>query len=637
MGLVAVETKNIVERIAKEMKFLQPVYEAITNSLEANAKHIVIDFIMENCLEGIAPKVNGFSIMDDGDGFTKINCKAFCELWTKNKFQLGCKGSGRFTWLSVYEKINIESDVVGEQQKIFIPFSIDFKPNDIIKTSAAITKNCTIITFSNVTTKYFDLEEGRDKRIVSDLNIIKESIAEYLLIKLFLLKKAGKEFQITLKLGSQQEIINNATIPNLRCKTFEIYSDITNESYWFNLYYLFRKDNKNSKKVFYCANSRATKNMDDDALGFSCGLPNGDSFVMLLCSTYFDDKDNDSRNDLVALSYRKQASMEVPLLFSDINPEMKKAMYEIIIENYPEINELNKKETEKAIETAPHLATFIKRDNDVIQTEKSLLVKANDAFNKAKTRIQASFQRLLISKDIRNDDFQKVVGELSLIAAAELGEYIMYRESIIKALDNAIEDTTKKEKFIHDIFMPMRTASFEKDEDKHLLSNLWLLDDKFMTYTYAASDETVEAIKTDIEEKNSEKFKDRNRPDISIFFNDMDNHKNLVMIEFKGANADKYEKKKALTELPDDVAIIKKHIPDIDTVWSYIVTVIDEEFKFSIGNQDFKELFTADSSYCAYYKYFSKQNAHEYILDLKTITTDAFARNKIFMDILKKQ
>ena len=69
--------------------------------------------------------------------------------------------------------------------------------------------------------------------------------------------------------------------------------------------------------------------------------------------------------------------------------------------------------------------------------------------------------------------------------------YILYRDSIIKALDDAIIDVTKKEKFIHDIFMPMRTTTFSSNQEKHLLGNLWLLDDKFMTYSYAASDETM--------------------------------------------------------------------------------------------------------------------------------------------------
>ena len=112
----------------------------------------------------------------------------------------------------------------------------------------------------------------------------------------------------------------------------------------------------------------------------------------------------------------------------------------------------------------------------------------------------------------------------------------------------------------------------------------------------------------------------------------------MVIIEFKGPNANKNEKKRALTELPDDVAIIKKHISDIETIWSYIITTIDEEFRFSIENQPyFIELFDTSSDNCVYYSYFAKQNAHEFIIDLKAITSDAFARNKTFMDILQKQ
>lgn len=90
--------------------------------------------------------------------------------------------------------------------------------------------------------------------------------------------------------------------------------------------------------------------------------------------------------------------------------------------------------------------------------------------------------------------------------------------------------------------------------------------------------------------------------------------------------------------MPNDVAIIKKHIPDVDTIWSYIITTIDDNFKATIENQgEYIELFSADNIQLSYYKYFRKHNAHEFILDLKTITSDAFARNKIFMDILKKQ
>lgn len=638
MGFVSVSTENIVEKLAKDVKFLQPVYESITNSLEAHAENIEIEFFTDPCLDGFTPKISGFKIIDDGEGFIDKNRKAFCELWTKNKVQLGCKGSGRFTWLSVYNNIHIESEIVSEQQKIDIPFSLKFKAEDIIPSPYKVTKNKTIMEFSNVTDKFFDVSENLDRRSVANLSEIKDSVVEYLIIKLFLLKRKGTVFNIILKVGTEQEIINFDSIPDLSSKTFGIFSDITNETYDFTLYYRFINNNENSKKVFYCANARATKSMDDDALGFSCGLPNNNSFIMLLCSAYFDDKDNDSRDDLSLLSNRKSQSMDIPLLYSDINPYMKKAMHEAILEAYPEIPEINSKEEEKAIQTAPYLTSFIRQDKDILKTEKSLLVKANERFIKAKKHAKETFNRLLKERNIDNDSFNKAVDQISMVAAAELGEYILFRENLIIALDKSLSDPTKYESFIHNIFMPMRTSSFAVDENKHLLCNLWLLDDKFMTYSYAASDEAIAAIKDEIAIKNEEKFKDKNRPDISIFFNKKDGHKNLVIIEFKGHNANKNEKKRALTELPDDVAIIKKHIPDIDTIWSYIITTIDDEFRFSIENQPyFMALFDTTSENCAYYSYFVKQNAHEFIIDLKTITSDALARNKTFMDILKKQ
>ena len=284
MGFVSVSTESIVEKLAKDVKFLQPVYESITNSLEAHAENIEIEFFTDynSCFEGVIPKIIGFRIIDDGEGFIDKNRKAFCELWTKNKVQLGCKGSGRFTWVSVHRDIHIQGEIVSEQQTIAIPFSLDFKAEDIKLMPYKVTENKTIMEFSNVTEKFYDAYQKIDRRFVANLSEIKDAVVEYLIIKLFLLKRQSTAFNIILKIGAEQEVINFDSIPDLSSKTFNIFSDITNETYNFTLYYRFINDNENSKKVFYCANARATKSMDDDALGFSCGLPNNNSFMMLL-------------------------------------------------------------------------------------------------------------------------------------------------------------------------------------------------------------------------------------------------------------------------------------------------------------------------------------------------------------------
>jgi len=118
-GRIYTTIPSIVKNLGKQVKFLQPLYEAISNSLEANATEITVTLHKNDpqllLKEFPDDRVTGFSIMDDGDGFTEKNRKAFCELWTDNKISLGCKGSGRFTWLSVFSNIQIESEIASEK------------------------------------------------------------------------------------------------------------------------------------------------------------------------------------------------------------------------------------------------------------------------------------------------------------------------------------------------------------------------------------------------------------------------------------------------------------------------------------------------------------------------------------------
>ena len=378
--------------------------------------------------------------------------------------------------------------------------------------------------------------------------------------------------------------------------------------------------------------------MDDDSLGFSCGLPNKDSFVMLLCSDYFNDKDNDTRDDLVALSHLKQATFDVPLLYSDINPEMKRNMYEIILENYPEIHQINEQEEEKAIATAPHLTPFIRQDNDIVKSESSLITKANESFNKAKKKAQDNFKRILSAKTISDADFNSAVGQLSLIAVAELGEYILYRNSIIKALDEAIIDESKKEKLIHDIFMPQGTVINNTDgKADYKMSNMWLLDDKFMTFSNAFSDVSIKTIIETIFKDSTISADDigmnSKKPDLAVFYN-KDISRDALVVEFKSFNATLGEKEKSIAEISRNCYLLKEKIKEINTIWAYIITTIDDEFEISLRANGYKPRYTnANDGKILYF--YNEGVAHIYALDIKAITADAFARNKTFLDILK--
>ena len=638
---IDVTVAAILKHLGKNVKFNQPIYEAITNSLEANATKITIEIEPDLSFESLTPNIAGFTITDNGDGFTERNREAFKQFWTENKVEIGCKGSGRFTWLSVFNTIRITSDVKAENVRVTIPFDTNFSRESVSVVKTPISENRTTISFTDVTDRFITSAKNTkalNKRSLANASMLRDSILEYLLVKLFFLKNKGKDFEIVIKCGEEIARITPDIIPELQSVAFNIESDITQKIYNFLLYYHFTDDKSNSKKVFYCANMRSAQEMDKDSLGFSCPLPDNASFIMLLCSDYFDGKDDDSRNGLAELSHQKHASYTIPLLLSDINAKARDAIARVIAERYPEIATRNHEAIQEAKDAAPFLSAYFHEDTDIVKTRESLLTNARKRFADVKLQSQRRFERLLEEKNIDPQKLTEEIQSVSAIAAAELGEYVLYRENIIRALQHALVDSSYDEAYIHNIFMPMHTQLEARDAEKHLLSNLWLIDDKFMTYSYAASDVSVERIKAALGDNKDNFYGRLNRPDLSIFFNKREGMKDLIMVEFKGIHASKNEKTKSLTELPLDLNIVRNNISNINSIWSYIITTVDEDFKQVIESTDFyKEIFCDDSSLCAYYGYNKKSNAHIYIVDLRSIIADASARNKTFLDILKKQ
>lgn len=633
--MVKANIKDIVNNLGKDVKFLQPLFEAIINSLEANASVIKIILQQENTLFDEFSVITSFSIEDNGEGFNKKNIDAFATLWTDNKRQIGCKGSGRFTWLSVFNSIQVDSFLKEERKHVHIDFDLTYDGQVKIDNSLDIPENKTIITFDNVTEKFYHRNadgKTKDKRFSSNPAKIKQEILNYLIIKLFLLKKKAINFEISIICEDVEERITPADIPNLESKKFIIPSKITTVSYEFELFYLFKTDSLNTKKLYFCSNSRSTKEYDSDSLGFSSHLPNKDSFIMMLCSNYFENKDNDSRNDFIELSFLKYANENVPILTNDILAKTKLVMQQIIRDKYPEIEQINIEEEKAAIEKNPHLVKYIKSNKEIIKSKDSLTQEAQKKFSEEKIKIRDKIEKVLENNNISSADFEQTINEISDIAYYELGEYIVYRNTIIKALAKATHSDSK-EKVFHNMFMPMRTSNSNESPNDRLLSNLWLLDDKYMTYLYASSDKSYKQISKDLKLESVDSL---TRPDMCVFLstNDENRSKDALIIEFKSAKADLDEKRKALSELPDNVLTLRHDVPNIKTVWSYGITEIDEAFEKSLIGNDYNPLFSNGESKI-YYKYLKNANTHVYFIDYQSIIDDSLCRNSTFIEILK--
>lgn len=634
-----INLKRAVENLSKkELKFLQPMYEAITNSLEAGATKIEVNITTDVALDGITPKINGYSVIDNGEAFTSKNRDSFLELWSDKKIEYGCKGSGRITWLSVFSNIHIQSEVASENQYVDFVFSTEFDDSSINPTNKDFLENRTTISFLDVGKKFYNAQTGFDNRDIADIEHIKESIEDNMILKLFLMKKDGKSFSIAIRIDEKQVEISEKTIPQLDRVDFKIKSDITNNDYDFELYYHFVEDGRNSKKIYYCAAGRTVKEENDESLRIN-ELPGKVSYNMLLCSNYLSERVNDSRDDFPVLSNRKQASFDCPLLYRDINKELLKQLHTILINKYPQLEDDNKEQEKRAIEATPFLAKYIRENKDIIKTEQSLIKDALKAFNDQKYTAKAKFEKLLKERNVSEEKFSKAVTEISEVALAELGEYILYRDSIIKALNESITDNEKKEKFVHDLFMPQNKAIDVNTQKDYGMTNLWLLDDKFMSFSAAFSDVQIQKmiesvfLKDHVADDNL--GMEKKKPDLAVFYN-KEISKDLLVIEFKDPKASLGEKEKSIGEIGRNGILIKEKIKDIDTIWAYIITDIDDEFEVSLRGSGYSKRFTNAVDGKVYYLY-NPEVGHMFAIDIKTITADAMARNKTFLDILKQQ
>ena len=180
------------------------------------------------------------------------------------------------------------------------------------------------------------------------------------------------------------------------------------------------------------------------------------------------------------------------------------------------------------------------------------------------------------------------------------------------------------------------------DDDYYCIgkNNLWLLDDRFISYSYAASDKTIKRI---LENLNFEAGTDidGDKPDISLFFQREPNTAcsdiKSVVVEIKPFDySSKPARKKfaGLVQLREYVKAFKSK-NNIKEVWAFLVTDIDDDFSTLLLEDGYQALFSTDRP--MYYRFYEKINAFIYVICASTIIADAEARNKSFIDIINKQ
>jgi hypothetical protein len=629
------EIKRIVdEDISSRVTQHDVLNEAITNAIHANATEITCildsaDAILDEAGQEITQKkLNSIRVIDNGDGFDEKNYDSFCKYRSEYKKDLGCRGVGRFVFLKVYDNALFISRIKKLSEERKFNFDLNFDTDNLKSENAVIDADKTEIRLENLSSNYVNHDKYLDRRIYLDLNYIREKVLLNLIPTLFFYKKKGNFITIIFKDNTNFEEVKiiPEDIPNFKQKYFSL-AGLEDKEYDFILnYYIDNTDGK--LNAFYCANNRTVCEFSDK--DFKMTLPYGYSGYFLLESVYFDSRVNNERNDFDIFPVREKIFSSIS--WERINEKLKLIISELVKEGIPETEKINKDKILEIQEERPYLINYIE-DNDIdiagFIDKKHLIDKAKKRFDNAKEKLLTNSGKENYTDDDLNEAIQ--------ITQYELVSYIFDRAQVLERLQKLVDKKERVEKIIHNLFMERNSEA-----DYYCIgkNNLWLIDDRFTTYSYAASDKRIKDVLKQIGEANGDTENLNDKPDLSLFFShNPKNSESLksVLIEIKPFDYEsKPDRKKfaGIQQLRDYVKAFRTK-EKIDEIFAYLITDIDSELATRLRDDDYKPLFSLEAP--IYYRYYQELGISIYVVSAHTLIQDAKGRNKVFLDIIKKQ
>lgn len=589
------ETVSIVNDL-KKVTVNQVTYEAITNSIHAGADLIEVSInSLNKDLDDIESQyVSEIRVTDNGHGFLSDDLESFQTYRSRHKkIKFGAKGVGRFLYLKLFENVHICS----------LDKEINFNLENDVK---IVNTN----SFAKKTSVH--LATPKDGYQINKQTFVEGIKLHFLpLFKLIKSSNSNRIVTITVKFnGNIFENIRSEDIPDFQDCEFSIGEHI------FMVSYLLNHSIYKSGDGAYCADGRVVcfNSQLESKKRFKAFK--GVNFFYLLSAPYFDENLNDERDELNINAKRKSQQNWVDALsWEDINTALSEKIKQICLEHGINIDEQANRYLYKAVEKAPFLSSYIKR-NDLMLDEDDLLRSAQKHFNEDKELIRNDKSKL-------TDSERQLL--INRVVQAELAEYVFDRQKTINKL-KVLEGENALEKEIHNLFM----KRFSHDESRNYKSsNLWLFDDRFMSYDKVFSDKQIKDIFPEL-------YQHLDKPDIlSICSNTFkkDEITDVVIIELKRPEA---QNDVAVAE--SELLRYSRYVNESDLsnirIWTYAFIKFDDEANLELDDKSYNKI-PVQNGWPIRYRYYEKRNTIINFIDYKALAYDAESRNNTFLNILK--
>lgn len=599
--------KFIAEHYKGGVSARDVIREALTNSIHAGGKHISVDLHFSEKQQELTlgteerRVLETITIVDDGEGFTSDNLNFFDEVCTDHKDSIGGKGVGRLAFLKYAKTVKIRSQLSGEL--VEFDYTPDFKLEDINRS----TINGNVSTSITL----MELKEKINTQVAKLVNAICDDL------RLLLFHKHQCGHSITLKFthNSNQPFDDHYTFSGHSIKA-ELTREFKFLDEQFNCY-LFRDEPPRKGIVaMLCADELCIEEYVISKRFAIC------RHLIFVTSDYFNKRSNIERQRLELPKTDEDADIVSPISREKLIPRIHEECMKMIDEAaVGDIDQFKTQNVEKLKKYYP----FIKLDS---LGGNAALLDADEVVKTYRAQ-QAKREDQLI--DTLESGRPVSLDDISHLASEDLARFIVHRALVIDSLANM--PSSSAEDALHNAILPKRSDGSDIREN-----NVWLVDDKFLSYSNIYSDQTLATIIQEV--GNVIEVKQQRRPDVAAFFSkDDENQPNkLVIIEFKKPGADIFENNKALMQCRLYASELADRIPTVLEVFAFSVVEVDSAFYRDMKQTGFKDVFSLNGR-VVYNDFLIGSNneipLHLYVMPASALIKDAKARNRVFEEVLQ--
>ncbi|KGJ76957.1 hypothetical protein GY21_08520 [Cryobacterium roopkundense] len=517
---------------------LLPLFEAVVNGIQSiDSRHAQelgrgrltvrihreqqVAFNLETSTPGRAPlePITGFSIQDNGVGFTPQNMVSFETLDSDYKAGIGCRGVGRLLWLKAFDRIEVQSayyDDANVLQGRQFKFSVAREVEQDGAPGGFSDSGSTVIL------------DGFKKAFQQSAPKMVEAIAREMFehcIWYFLRPGGAPDVYVTdgdvsvLLQGYLRELEHSETT-----------SSIVVDGHRFNMLNLRLKTSVRNAtpRLYWCAANRVVKdeNISGKVPGLYGRLTDGDAdeftYVCYLTSDFLDEHVRSDRTDFDLPERIPGENLVGEPSLDDIRRRVFQEVARVLVKPLSAAQQAGKERVHQFVTTkAPKYRPLIKYIESSGMTvdpgikDQDLELELHRHVQKIEAAVLAEGQAVFAQScgdkpegyDERLAKYLETVTEFN---QSDLANYVSRRRTTLHILEKLIQSDAEgkyaREESIHELLFPMRKDSNEVGADA---SNLWILDERLVFHDYLASDKTFKSIV--ITEDDS-----MNRPDVLV-------------------------------------------------------------------------------------------------------------------------